>query len=99
MSKTAKKVLGILSWLIVTAVILVSVFNENKIITKSSAIYIAVNDLGANPYDITGTGADFEKAGNTSVYKVFIETHSMSYSYDIDASTGEILSFGSEAKE
>ena len=59
--------------------------------TEDGALAIALADSGLSEDSLTGTRVWLKQKKNTQIYKVNLYAEAEEYSYEIDASTGEIL--------
>ena len=73
--------------------------DTSRFITKEKAISTVTEHAGIDPADVVHSSAHFDCEDGKLVYEVDVKAGGMEYEYEIDASSGKILSFDSEADD
>ncbi|NCB94273.1 MAG: peptidase [Clostridia bacterium] len=72
---------------------------ETELISLDTAKQTALTDAGISADDVTYTNGQLDYDNGVQVYDIDFYTASTDYEYEIDASTGSIISKSSEASE
>ena len=67
--------------------------NSSSLITAAEAQSIALAQAGLSSGDVTGLRAELDRDDGRTVYEVEFRSGRVEYSYDINASTGAVISY------